>query len=196
LCPNSAILYDNSNNIAFARNLYNVSHYGNTTLSVVQIPNTQVNDISLTPKLLIGKTNKILVNDEESFVKNIYETVYLNFYNQIVVENRNQVPYTQNELAANILNASTSYAFDYSATKATKYKINYIDGTSEIHNTQPTISNGIATFEMQVIVPYDNLITNLQIISEDQTTVYQTISGLSSLESGKIYNITQDCYVE
>ena len=195
LCPNSAVLYDNSNNIAFARNLYNVSHYGNTTLSVVQIPNTQVNDISLTPKLLIGKTNKILVNDEESFVKNIYETVYLNFYNQIVIENRNQVPYTQNEPASNILNASTSYAFDYSATKATKYKINYIDGTSEIHNIQPNISNGIATYNLRVVVPYDNLITNLQIISEDQTTVYQTIS-LLSLESGKIYNITQDCYVE
>lgn len=195
LCPNSAVLYDNSNNIAFARNLYNVSHYGNTTLSVVQIPNTQVNDISLTPKLLIGKTNKILVNDEESFVKNIYETVYLNFYNQLVIENRNQVPYTQNEPASNILNASTSYAFDYSATKATKYKINYIDGTSEIHNIQPNISNGIATYNLRVVVPYDNLITNLQIISEDQTTVYQTIS-LLSLESGKIYNITQDCYVE
>lgn len=196
LIPNSAVLYDINNNIAFARNLYNKSIYGNTTLSVVQIPNIQVNDITLTPKLLIGETNKILVSDEESFVKNIYETVYLNFYNQISIENRNQAPYIQNELASYTLNASVSMTQDYSLTKATKYRINYIDGTSNIYNTQPTISNGIATYNLIIAVPYNNIIMSIDILSEDETTRYQTISGLNSLENGKIYNITQDCYVE
>ena len=53
----------------------------------------------------------------------------------------------------------------------------------------------IATYEMEVYVPTTKTITNVEIISEDENTIYQTISGLS-LETGKSYNIKQDCYVE
>lgn len=196
LVPNDVILYDSNDLILFARNLYNKSVYNNTTLSVVQIPNTLVNDVSIATQNLMGQTKKILVSNTDSITKNIYETVYLNFYNTLLIENRNTQPYIQNETASSLLNQSISLPGDYNTTKATKYRINYIDGTNKIFDTQATITNGIATFEMQVIVPYDNLILSIDILSSDGATRYQTISGLSSLESGKIYNITQDCYVE
>lgn len=196
LVPNDVILYDSNDLILFARNLYNKSVYNNTTLSVVQIPNTLVNDISIATQNLMGQTKKILVSNTDSITKNIYETVYLNYYNTLLIENRNTQPYIQNETASSLLNQSISLPGDYNTSKATKYRVNYIDGTNEIFDTQATITNGIATFEMQVAVPYDNLILSIDILSSDETTRYQTISGLSSLENGKIYNITQDCYVE
>ena len=196
LVPNSAILYDSNNLILFARNLYNKSIYNNTTLSVVQIPNSLVNDVSIAKQDLIGQTKKILVSNTDSITKNIYETVYLNFYNTLLIENRNSQPYIQNETASSLLNQSISLPGDYNIMKATKYRVNYIDSTSQIFDIQATITNGVATYIMQVAVPYNKLILSIDILSSDGSTRYQTISGLSSLESGKIYNITQDCYVE
>ena len=195
LIANSGILYDSNNLILFARNLYNKSVYGNTTLSVLQIPNTMVNDITIDKQNLIGQTNKVLMSNTEDFTKNIYETVYLNFYNTLLIQNRNTPSYITNQHASELLNQSTSLAGDYDDMKATKYKINYIDGTNEIFETQPTITNGVATYNIQLVIPWNNLATSLQIISEDETTTYQTIST-SNLEPGKVYNITQECYVE
>ena len=85
---------------------------------------------------------------------------------------------------------------DYNNIKATKYRINFIDNTYQDYPIQPIITNGVATYTMSIYVPLDNVITNIQLKSEDGTVVYQTISGLSSLDNGKIYKITQDCYVE
>ena len=199
LMPNDGILYDSNDIILFARNLYNKSVYGNTTLSVLQIPNTMVNDITIDRQDLMGETKKVLVSNQDDFTKNIFETVYLNFYNTLLIQNRNTPTYITNQYASELLNQSISLAGDYDDMKATKYKINYIDGTNEIHEIQPIITDTstgkIATYNIQLIIPWNNLAISLQIISEDETTTYQTIST-SNLEPGKVYNITQECYVE
>lgn len=196
LVPNSAVLYDSNDLILFARNLYNKSVYGNTTLSILQIPNTMVNDVTIAQQDLWGQTKKVLNSVTDDFTKNIYETVYLNFYNSLLIQNRNTTSYITNITASELLNQSVSLATDYDDMKATKYRINYADNTNEIYSTQPTITNGTATYSFRLTVPWDNLIMSVDIISEDETTRYQTISGLSSLEPGKIYDITQDCYVD
>lgn len=196
LVPNSAVLYDSNNLILFARNLYNKSVYGNKTLSVIQIPNTMVNDVTISQQDLWGQTKKVLNSITDDFTKNIYETVYLNFYNSLLIQNRNTTNYITNMTASELLNQSVSLATDYDDMKATKYRINYIDNTHEVYSIQPTITNGTATYSFRLTVPWDNLIMSVDIISEDETTRYQTIGGLSSLDPGKIYDITQDCYVD
>lgn len=196
LVPNSAILYDINDIIIFARNLYNKSVYGNTTLSVLQIPNIMVNDITIDTQNLYGETNKILNNNTTNITKNIYETLYLNFYNTLFMQNRNTAIYITNQDGSNRINQSVSMATDYSNAKATKYRINYLNGTNEIKSITPTITNGIATYSFLVYVPSNTLILSVDIISEDTYTIYQTISGLTSLDANKIYRITQECYVE
>jgi len=196
LVPNSCILYDTDGMLLFARNLYNVSIYGNTTLSTLQIPNTMVNDITVDTQDLMGKTNKILASNDDNFVKNIYETVYLNFYNSLVIQNRNMLPFTTNTTASELLNESVSRAIDYNDTQATIYRINYLDGTYQDNNILPTITNGVASYVMTVYVPLDNPIMNIQIRSADKIINYQQINGLITLTGGKIYTITQECYVE
>ena len=72
--------------------------------------------------------------------------------------------------------------------------ITFVDNleTSTSMNYQvPTKS----TYTITIYVPSDKTINNLEIISEDENTVYQTIDT-SSLENSKIYKITQNCYVE
>ena len=187
LIPQSGILY-NDNIIIFARDLYNKTLYQNTTLSVMQIPNTLLNDIPIEMQNLIGTTNKILNSNTESYLKNIYETLYLNFYNTLTIENRNTQDYIINQLGSEALNQSVSSTGDYTDKKATKYRLNYSDNTTHIGTVQPTITNNIATYQFIIYVPSTKTINNVDIIS-------QTIDT-SSLLNNKYYQISQECYVE
>ena len=194
LIPQSGILY-NDNIIIFARDLYNKTLYQNTTLSVMQIPNTLLNDIPIEMQNLIGTTNKILNSNTESYLKNIYETLYLNFYNTLTIENRNTQDYIINQLGSEALNQSVSSTGDYTDKKATKYRLNYSDNTTHIGTVQPTITNNIATYQFIIYVPSTKTINNVDIISQDETITYQTIDT-SSLLNNKYYQILQECYVE
>lgn len=194
LIPQSGILY-NDNIIIFARDLYNKTLYQNTTLSVMQIPNTLLNDIPIEMQNLIGVTNKILNLNSESYTKNIYETLYLNFYNTLTIENRNTQDYIINQTGSEALNQSVSSTGDYTDKKATKYRLNYSDNTTYIGTVQPTITNNIATYQFMIYVPSTKTISNVDIISQDETVTYQTIDT-SSLLNNKYYQITQECYVE
>ena len=60
LIPNSGVLYDSDNSPIFARNLYNKTVRGSTTISTIEVPNTQLNDVSISKNNLIGQTNFIL----------------------------------------------------------------------------------------------------------------------------------------
>lgn len=193
LNPNSAVLYDDNDNIIFARNLYNKTLLGTTTTSTVQIPNTMLNDVTISENDLISETNLPLTKDTTDITKNIYETVNVNFVNSLSIRNDNDPENTiLNPIGAARLNVSISSSIDYENAQATKVKINYVDGTSNIvalSNSQITMmSSQVAKYKFSVFVSKE--IENMQIISHDEMTVYQTITGLN-LTIGKIYNIVQ-----
>ena len=197
LVPNSAILYNSGNNIIFARNLYNKTVSGQTTTSIVQVPNTLLNDVTIAQNDLLGQTNFILVSDNTGTTKNIYETLNINFANTISIRNDNDINNkVLNPTGATRLNVSTSQLADYNNAKALKVKINYSDNTSSIISldaSQITFSSDTkATYDFDIQV--SKAINNIQIISNDTDTIYQTISNLS-LEVGKTYNISQDVEV-
>ena len=89
------------------------------------------------------------------------------------------------------MNNSISETIDYDNTKALKIKINYTDNTNYILQLKESqidkISNTSYMYDVDIYVPKS--ITNIQIISNDEITVYQTIT--STFEVGKFYNITQ-----
>lgn len=197
LVPNSGILYDNNDDVIFARNLYNKTVSGATTTSTVQIPNTLLNDVTIAQKSLIGQTNLELVNDDALLDKNIYETVDLNFSNTLIMRNdNNENNKIINPVGATRLNNSVSEVLDYENSKATKLKINYADDTNEIvelGNSQITLlTDTIAQYVFNIYVKKE--INNIQIISFDENTVYQTINNFN-LTVGKVYNITQNVEV-
>jgi hypothetical protein len=198
LVPNSSILYNEDGEIIFARNLYNKIVSGQNTTSTVQIPNTLLNDATIAQKSLIGQTNLELTNDNVSLTKNIYETVDLNFSNTLIMRNDNdENNKILNPTGSARLNNSVSQTTDYDDAKATKLKINYADDTNQIIKLNPIAQITILTdtkarYSFSIYVQKE--IDNIQIISFDENTVYQTINNLN-LTVGKTYNITQDVEV-
>lgn len=188
LVPNSGILYDNDNNPIFARNLYNKTVRGWTTVSTIEVPNTQLNDISISKNNLLGKTNVILNSVNNVISKNIYETLNINFVNTLTMRNENDIGNkTTNVEGASKLNKSLSELTDYDNSKLSKYKINYNDNSSSIFNidsSQVNIQGEIATIKIVVYNPSENNIRNIDLISNDETTVYLNIDCSSMLSDG------------
>ena len=186
--PTKARIYDNNNNIIFARNLYNKTINANTTISTINIPNTMLNNITMHAHNLIGSTNYILVENTENITKNIYEDLNINFYNTIRMVNENDpnnIIFTQ--IGSNRLNSSSSNVLDYNNAKATKIRINYADNTTQIMNVifNPLKNYFYTKFSLQV----NKEINSIEFISNDENTVYNTITP--QLTVGKNYIIRQ-----
>ena len=111
----------------------------------------------------------------------------------LVWTNRNTDDYINNIPGSSRLNDSISNTNDYDDATLTKAKVNYANGTNEIIETTNTITDGIAAIAFSITVLND--ILNIELISEDEDTVYQTIDG-NQFVIGNIYNIVQHCYVE
>lgn len=195
MVPNSVNIYDPNEVVIFARNLYNRIVNNNTTISTVEVPNDFINDVTIQLKELISQTNNVMVSDSMEIVKNVYEELLINFVNSIIVKNSNNINNVIiNNTASNRINNSVSNpsVLDYNNSKIGKYKINYGNGTSVINpiNTDLTFAGLSTNYIITVYVPIDYGITSIQLLSNDETTIYQTID-CSNLENNKYYTINQ-----
>lgn len=193
MVPKSGILYDESEVVIFARNLYNKTVNNNTTISTIEVPNTYLNDTDIAKQNLLSNTNKLLNSNNQNISKNIYETLNINFANTLVIKNSNN-PLNEiiNIAGASRLNSSISSLADYEETKGTKYKVNYTNGNSNVINIENIDYLGnMAILDFNVYV--GSAISNIQIISNDENTIYQEIDVSNlSLEIGKYYNFKQN----
>ena len=190
---NSGLLYDSSEVVIFARNLYNKTVNNNTTLSVLEVPNNYLNDIEFTKEELLSKTNNILNVSRETYIKNIFETLNINFLNTLIMKNEND---PQNEIiniiGASRLNNSISSVMDYDNAKALKYRLNYTDNTNQIMNIDSNsveYLDNMSIYDFYVYVGKE--IDTIDIISNDEITTYVSINA-NNMEVGKYYNITQN----
>lgn len=198
MIPESSILYDESDKIVFARNLYNKVINGGTTTSTVEVPNNYLNDVNISKEELISETNSIMNSDTTVITKNIYEQLYINFINTLNVIDNNGTTQVLNPTGASRINDSISQTMDYDDTKIVKFVINYSDSTSDIKNfcsRTYSLTENRCTYTCIIYVPLDKSISNIQIKSNDGNTTYLTIDT-SSLESGKYYQLSQDLVVE
>ena len=195
LVANNGLIFDNNNNLVFARNLYNYKVYNNKTISVLNIPNSFLNNISLQKTSILSETNTSLFENTNSIIKNIYEELFINFFLTMKMVNNNTDTPINNSSGAIRINQSVSKIKDYDNAKATKIRKNFSDGSTQITGVSPIITNGVATYHIYLYVPTDKNIESIDIISEDENTIYQTIKNLN-LTNNKYYHITQDVYVE
>lgn len=194
LISNSAELYSNDD-LVFARNLYNRTLNNNTTISTIEVPNTYLNGIDITSKNLISETNLLLVKDGNVLQKNIYETLFVNFINTIQVVDKNDPTLQVNNRQASIfLNNSINDESAYNNAKIKpQAKITYQDySTKEIGIGYENIQD--TSVDIKFSVQVDKPMQFIEIISNDDSTVYQTID-VSNLETGKYYEITQNLEV-
>ena len=202
LNPNFAVLYDSNDIKIFARTLYNKNINGATTTSIVQVPNQFLNDTTIAKENLGGKTYLIITTNEEEYTKNQYEEVYINFANTWHIINQND---TENPIiniaGASRLNQSISGTNDYSDCKAIKYRINYQDETSSIYSFTSDQIARISISQLdryrytwKIYNPRANSILSIDIISNDEETVFQSID-MTEIPTGKFYTLTQDVRV-
>lgn len=192
MVPNSAILKSNGVEI-FARNLYNRVINNNATTSTLNVPNNFINDVEIDNEILYGITKEELVNATGTYTTNIFEELMINFVNALMIEDRNDIDnIIENVVGASRLNDSISLTNDYSSTKATKIRINYTDNTNKIQTINWTVGTGY--YQVEILVYVNKEIDNIQIISNDENTVYQTIE--STYQLNKFYTIIQKVRIE
>lgn len=196
LIPNSSQLFDSNNNLLFGRNLYNSSIYGNTTTATVQIPNNFLNSEQIANEQLLGQTNQVLVSANKTISKNVYEELFINFNNQInVIDNDNNLNLSM-QAASNYVNQSVSNGSNYDGLFVGYARINYQDSNQIV----PIVFNNIdldnltATCLFNFISDSTNQIQSIQILSNDQSTVYATIQG-NKFQLGKVYIIKQEIQI-
>lgn len=189
LNSHSAILYSNENPV-FARNLYNKTQNGATTTSTIEIPNNYLNDTLVDQKELMSVNNNAIISDTNGFTKNVYETVYLNFVNTISVVNQNETQSVYNNNVATKLNTSINNPTDYDDLKLTKYRINYQDGTNSVSNLQATLQDD-GSYDLLMTFYLSKQASSLDLISEDENTVYLTYNLANTDFNNKYYSFKQ-----
>ena len=196
LVPNSAQLFDSNNNLLFGRNLYNSSIYGNTTTATVQIPNNFLNSKQIASEQLLGQTNQVLVSANKAISKNVYEELFINFNNQInVIDNDNNLNLSM-QAASNYVNQSVSNGSNYDGLFVGYAKINYQNSNQivPIVFNNIDLDNLIATCSFTFMSDLINQVQSIQILSNDQSTVYATIQG-NKFQLGKVYIIKQEIQI-
>jgi len=178
--------------LVFSRNLHNLSITNNYTIASVEVPNTYLNNINLNPKDLVGETNVVLVEDGKTVSKNIYEVLYLNYINTISVkDNENEVVSATGRYINTNINEGTEE--NQEDTKCNKIRINYADDTTKIIPiTWVEVDDTHKQCEFTIYV--DKAISNIEFISNDETTTYITIER--ELEVDKYYTFKQYLKVE
>ena len=193
MIPNSSILYDENDDVIFARNLYNKTISDRVTQSTIEIPNNYLNDVMIAKQDLISETNSIMVDNNNTITKNIYETLFINFINTLQMINKNDLNNPiLNPTGAIRLNQSISQVQDYTSQKISKAKINYADNSNKIIPISFIQVGSVMRTEFTI---YNSKgIINIELISEDEKTTYNTITG--DFELNKTYTVSQDVTVD
>ena len=192
LIGNQGILYDHYGAI-FARNLYNKVIQNNKTTYSLEIPNNMLNDITITREDLISELKNSMNMELKDLSKNRYEELIINFINTIsIVNNINDTP-VSNKIGATRLNNSISEEKDYDDSKMTKYRVNYSDNTTYV-GILGSEKTDIKKYGLSLFVSVEKAITSIDFISEDENTIYNTITP--TLQVGKAYMLSVDVYIE
>jgi hypothetical protein len=157
-------------------------------MSSVEIPNTYLNDTTITQSDLISETNLQMNSNTQNWTKNIYEVVDLNFLNTISVINEDTgEEYVDSAIKIN--NAITDGGdTNYQNTPCNKYRINYTNNTTSI---KPIYWSTIDDLHRQTKITFyvDKAIDSIDFLSNDETTIYLSLP--IEVEIGKYYTINQ-----
>ncbi len=183
-------IYSNDK-LVFARNLYNKTSNGGTTVSTIQIPNNYLNGIQLDLKKLISQTNLDINNDTNITDKNIYEMVFVNYINtiQVIDEDTNTlIPSDATYINTNI---NTGTSTNYGNTKIGKVKINY---STPVIDTLVWQKMDDTHYQTTFSVSTTEIPSSIEFLSNDETTTYLTKTF--DLEQNKTYVINQKIRIE
>lgn len=180
-----------ANGILFARDLYNVSLLNSSTTSTIQIPNTLLNDDTITIENLISETNTTIVSNSKSINKNIYETLYINFVNTLgVIDEDLGVQYP---LAANYINQNINVGTQANCETSFIGKVQIVYESKTI--TQNLIwSYDTDHYETSFTIDATGEVPRILFMSNDLSTIY--LEKQLDIQVGDYYVINQKLRIE
>ena len=183
-------IYSNDK-LVFARNLYNRTQNGGTTVSTIQIPNNYLNGIQLDLKKLISETNLDINEDTNITDKNIYEMVFVNYINTLqVIDEDTGTLYPRVAEAINT-NINTGTSANYNDTLIGKVRINYSTPVVEQIAWQKIDDKH---YQTNFSVSTTEVPSSIEFISSDETITYLTKE--LDLEENKTYVVSQKIRIE
>lgn len=192
LVPKYGNLYSNGS-LVFSRNVYNISKQNNTMMASVEIPNTYLNNNTITKNELISKTNLKMNDNNTEWTKNIYELVDLSFINTIsVIDEDTGIQYSDSAIKVNN-SVTDGGATNYQNTPCNKYRINYTDNTTTI-GTLYWDDIDETHKETKITINVEKAMKSIDFISNDESVVYLNIP--LEVEVGKIYSISQKIRID
>lgn len=195
----SSELENDIEGVIFARNTTQQAYDGGNTLTyTLNVPNVYLNNIDIDTSNLYGGTRNKIVSNNTSWNKNIYENVNVNFINQFVVSNSlNGESIIMNNASNTVASSINDAENNYVDKAITKYKIIYEDDTEETRHFVSTVYNGQNKTNIHLMVynPSGNIIKEIDIISEDETTTYANIEIPDNWNTNTYYSLTLDMSV-
>ena len=193
LVPRYLNMYHYNVALWYSRNTYNITKFNNTTTASFEVPAGYLKEYSVGRLKLFGNTNVELVRRQQLITNNEYEVLHINFINTInVIDEDTNTYYDLGAIKVNN-GITTGTQTSYEDTRGIKYRVNYADETSVIGNTVWTDIDDLhkqTSFSIYV----DKPITSIDLISNDESTVYLTINGTFIVD--KNYMIKQKVRVE
>ncbi len=188
LVPRYVNLYYAGVALMFSRNVYNITRFNNTTTASVEVPSNYLNNYPIGREKLFGNTGYELVRANELISKNQYEVLHLNFLNTInVIDEDTNTMYEMGAIKTNE-GITTGTQASYNNSKCTKYRINYEDNTTLVNTITWRNINDLVK-QTYFVISVNKAIKNIDLISNDESTIYLTING--SFEIGEYYTINQ-----
>ena len=189
LIPSYGKLYSDQE-IVLARNLYNKSINENRTVSVLEIPNSYLNNKVIDNQQLLSPTNSIIINSLDEITKNIYEALYLNFINVINIYDNNSENMQFLSTVSTSLNEFINDDTKYNDLKMSKVRFVYSDESTSVSNFSYE-KDTQEDYVLSITFSVDKLIDRIEFISNDETLVYNVID-LSDCELNKTYTLKQN----
>lgn len=188
--PHTGTLYG-ADGILFARDLYNISLLNSSTTSTLQVPNTLLNNDTITQEKLISETNKTIVSNSKNINKNIYETLYINFINTLgVIDEDLGVQYP---LAANYINQNINVGTQANCETSFIGKVQIVYESKTI--TQNLIwSYDTDHYETSFTIDATGEVPRILFMSNDLSTIY--LEKQLDIQVGDYYVINQKLRIE
>jgi len=190
MVPRYTNLYD-TNGIVFSRNLYNLTIYNSTSTSTVQVPNTLLNNTTITQEKLVGETNSILINEIRNIEKNIYETLYINFINTLNVEDEDTDTIYQTTANYITQNINVGSKDNCQNTFVGKVRVNY-ENSQRVQSITWSWNND--HYETEFMIDATQEVPTLDFMSNDESTIYLTKE--LDIATGNYYIIKQKLRIE
>lgn len=181
-----------SNGILFARNLYNNTIFNSTTTSTLQIPNTYLNDATITQNKLVGATKYNLVTNNTNLTKNVYETLYINFIRTLFVKDEDTN--TEYPSVANYINQNINIGTQQNCENSFigKVQIVYENYRDLLNDVTWTYVND--HYETEFIVDARYEVPTIKFLSNDLTTLY--LEKELNISPGAFYKVNQKLRIE